>query len=263
MKEVAITIVERVQRLTSRVLATQPVGHQLCLIGGYRYRLLDASSRASVDIDYHWEGDLDKKQAEIVEALRKRLLPEVKRQFDYDGDVRSATGPVAESPAVRVVDMAFYRSAERGSRVEIPLEITRIRRLDPPVVRSVAGTVFLTVSDADMIESKIIALLNRQFTQARDVVDIFLFQDSLPADAAGRLSQKFSELSLSPADVIERLDRFRTASSVHIREIEQILDAQVDPSVAANLRVAGGAAMIWDRVMRLLIERLPMQESDS
>ncbi len=263
MNNIAIAIFEQIQTLAAQILATHPVGHQLCLIGGYRYRLLDASCRASIDIDYHWEGDLYEKQAEIVEVLQKRLLPEVKRQFDYDGDVRPAGGPAAESPAVRIVDMAFYRSAERGSRMEIPLEITQIPRHDPPVVRTVAGTVFLTVSDADMIESKIIALLNRQFTQARDVLDIFLFQDSLPPDAAGRLSQKFDELSLAPADVIERLGRLQADSSVHVQEIERVLDTQVDPAVAANLRVAGGAAMIWDRVMRLLTERLTIEESDS
>ena len=108
MDDAAFAIVERIQMLAARVLATQPAGHQLCLIGGYRYRLLDASSRTSIDIDYHWEGDLDAKQAEIVEVLRKRLLPEVKRQFDYDGDVRPAEGPAAESPIVRIVRMAFY-----------------------------------------------------------------------------------------------------------------------------------------------------------
>ncbi len=253
-------ISEQIQTLAARVIATQPVGHQLYLIGGFRYRLLDASCRASIDIDYHWEGDLDNKQAEIVEVLRKRLLPEVKRQLAYDGDVRPSSGPAAESPAVRIVEMAFYRLAEHGSRIEIPLEITHIPRLDPPMVRTVAGTVFLTVSDADMIESKILALLNRQFTQARDVLDIFLFQDRLRPDAAGRLSQKFSALSSSPTDVSVRLARLQAASSIHVREIERILGGQVDPAVAANLRIGGGAAMIWDRVMELLTGRLTVQE---
>lgn len=247
---------EQIQRLAASIIARQPVGHQLYLIGGFRYRLLDASCRTSVDIDYHWEGDLDDKQAEIVEILRKKLVPEVKRQLAYDGDIRPAAGPAAESRAVRVVQMAFYRLQEPGSRIEIPLEITRISRLDPPAVRTVAGTVFLTISDADMIESKIVALLSRHFTQARDVVDIFLFQDSLREDAWDRLTRKFRETSLSPTDVSERLGRLRASSAVHIRGIERILDAQVDPAVTANLRLAGGAAMIWERVMQLLVERL-------
>jgi len=263
MKPSAIAITERIQMLVAKVLATHAVGHQLHLIGGFRYRLLDASCRASVDIDYHWEGDLDKKQGEIVEVLRARLLPEVKRQFAYDGDIRPASDPAGESPTVRTVDMAFYRLAESGSRIEIPLEITHIPRLDPPVVRTVAGTVFLTVSDADMIESKIIAVVNRTFTQTRDILDIFLFQDALRPDASARLSQKFSALSLSPADVSERLGRLQDAASVHVRQIERVLETHVDPTVAANLRAAGGAAMIWDRVMRLLIDRLAMQEAEA
>jgi len=263
MKGGHTTIVERIQELAAKILATQPVGHGLCLIGGFRYRLLDASCRASIDIDYHWDGDLDRKQAEIVGVLRKRLLPEVRRQFAYEGDIRIATGPAAESPAVRIVAMAFYRSAEPGSRIEIPLEITHISCLDPPEVRTIAGTVFLTVSDADMIESKIIALANRHFTQTRDILDIFLFQDTLRSDASRRLSQKLSGLSLSPADLVERIAKLQPSRVVHVREIERILDEQVDPVAAANLRIAGAAAMIWDRVMRLLTDNVTKQESES
>ena len=257
----AFAIVERIQTLAAKTLATHAVGHQLHLIGGFRYRLLDASCRASIDIDYHWQGDLDKKQGEIVNVLRGRLLPEIKRQFAYDGDIRPASDPAGESPAVRTVEMAFYRMAESGSRIEIPLEITHIPCLDPPIVRTAVGTVFLTVSDADMVESKIIALVNRTFTQARDILDIFLFQDSLAPDASARLSQKFGTLSLASEDVAERLGRIRRGASVQVRQIEQILDAQVEPAVAANLRAAGGAAMIWDRVMRLLVDRLAMREA--
>ncbi len=216
------TIVDRIQTLVATIVATHPAGHQLFLIGGFRYRLLNASARASADIDYHWEGDLQRKQAEIVDLLRSRLLPEVKRQFGYDGDVRPAAGPGADSPAVRIVEMAFYRVVERGSRVEIPIEITRVARLDPPMVRTIAGTVFLTVSDADMIESKILAFLNARFCRVRDVLDVFLFQDALRPDAPVRLSQKLKKLALPLADAIETLDRFGTNRTVHVREIERL-----------------------------------------
>ena len=256
METYSFAAVEQIQKLAASIIARQSVGHQLYLIGGFRYRLLDASCRTSVDIDYHWEGDLDEKQAEIVDVLRKKLVPEVKRQFAYDGDIRPAAGPTADSPAVRGVQMAFYRLQEPGSRIEIPLEITRISRLDPPAVRTVAGTVFLTISDADMIESKIVALLSRHFTQARDILDIFLFQDRVRADAWDRLARKFREASLSPADVSDRLARLWASSAIHIRGIERTLDAQVDPAVTANLRLAGGAAMVWECVRQLLVERL-------
>ncbi len=97
---------------------------------------------------------------------------------------------------------------------------------------------------------------------ARDILDIFLFQNSLRPDALERLSRKFSALSLSPAHVSRRLGQLQQARAVHVREIERILDTQVDPAVAANLQVAGGAAMIWEDVLRLLVGRLTMREPE-
>ncbi|MGO9111749.1 MAG: hypothetical protein ACLP9L_21190 [Thermoguttaceae bacterium] len=255
-----LTVVERIQTLAATIIATNPVGHRLCLIGGFRYRLLDASARASTDIDYHWEGDLQRKQEEIVDVLRSRLLPEVKRQVGYDGDIRLGTGPEAESPAVRTVEMAFYRAGEPGSRVEIPIEVTNVACLDAPTVRTIAGTVFLTVSDADMIESKILAFLNARFCRVRDVLDVFLFQDALRHDMCARLSGKLKKLALPLADAIEQLDRFETSRAVHVREIERLLCEQVAPVVTANLRAAGGAAMVWDSVMCLLRDALTSLE---
>ncbi len=248
--------IERLQLLAVRMLATHPAGRGLCLVGGFRYRLLNGSARASNDIDYHWEGDLQSKQMEIVELFGSKLLPEVKRQMGYDGDVRPARGPDAESPVVRTVDLAFYRVAEPGSRIEIPVDIIGIACLDPPMVRTVEGTVFLTVSDADMIESKIIACLARTFLQVRDVLDVFLFRDAIRPDAPGRLSRKLNLLPLPPAEAIARLNQLANSRTVHVRGIERLLDEQVNAAVAANLRSAGGAAMIWDSVMSLLQEVL-------
>ena len=257
---VIVTPIERIQLLAARILATHPVGRGLCLVGGFRYRLLNESARASNDIDYHWEGDLQEKQLEVVEVFRSKLLPEVKRQFGYDGDVRSATGPDAESPVVRTVELAFYRVAEPESRIEIPVDIVGVARLDMPMVRTVEGTVFLTVSDADMIESKILACLARSLLQVRDVLDIFLFQDALRPDSPRRLSQKLSKLALPPAEAIERLNKLANNRTVHVRGIERLLDEQVEPAVTGNLRAAGGAEMIWDSVMHLLNEILPKTE---
>ena len=260
MEDTRVAIAEQIQTITAKLLATQPVGYRLFLIGGFRYRLLDASCRSSIDLDYHWEGNLDSKQEEIVEVLRRRLLPEVQQRIGYEGTIRRASGPDADSPAVRIVEMAFYRPAVSGSRIEIPLEITHIPRLDPPQVRTAAGVVFLTVSDADMIESKVLALLNRVFTQARDILDIFLFQDRLPLDARERLSQKFTDLGLSPEDVTTRLGKLQAARAVHVRELERILDTQVASPVAANLRLAGGGTVIWDQVLARLMDLLVIQE---
>jgi hypothetical protein len=256
MENDTATVVERIQRAAARIIATHPAGHQLCLIGGYRYRLLNASARASIDIDYHWEGDLQRKQIEIVELLRGKLPPEVTRELGYDGDIRPAAGPEAESPAARIVEMAFYRVQDAGSRIEIPVEITSVARHDAPIVKTIAGTVFLTISDGDMIESKILACLNRPFFQARDILDIFLFQDTLPPDAPGRLSKKLKQLGLRLDAAIEKLDTLEKSRTVHVRAIDRLLAEQVNPAVSANLLAAGGAVMVWDAVMRLLREIL-------
>lgn len=258
-----VASIERIQLIAARMLATHPVGQGLCLVGGFRYRLLNESARASGDIDYHWEGDLQKKQKEIVEAFQSKLLPEVRRQLGYDGDVRPAAGPDAELPVVRTVELAFYRTEEPGSRIEIPVDILCVARLDSPIVRTMAGTVFLTVSDADMIESKVLACFSRSFLQVRDVLDIFLFQDALRPDSPGRLSQKLSKLALSPTKALKKLDKLASSRTVHVREIERLLDEQVEPAVRANLLAAGGAAMIWNSVMSRLYEILVKAKESS
>ncbi len=56
--------VERLQQMVARVVATNRPGRNLILIGGFRYRFLNGSGRMSRDIDYHWDGDLAKKQDE-------------------------------------------------------------------------------------------------------------------------------------------------------------------------------------------------------
>lgn len=254
---------ERIQLLAVQILATHPAGRGLCLVGDFRLRLLNESARASNDIDYHWEGDLHSKQMEIVDLFRSKLLPEVKRRFGYEGDVRAAIGPDAESPVVRTVDLAFYRAQQPGSRLEIPVDLMRVARLDPPMVQTMEGTVLLTVSDADMIESKVLACLARTFLQVRDVLDVFLFHDALRPDSPGRLSQKLGQLSLPPAKAIEGLHELAKRRTVHVREIERLLDEQVNASVAANLRAAGGAAMVWDSVVALLHELLAKTQEAS
>ena len=256
MKESSIIIAEEIQKLAARLLAINPAGHKLCLIGGFRYRLLNASCRASLDIDYHWAGDLARKQADIIALLRKKLLPEVKTRFDYDGTIQPATGPDVDSPAVRVVDMAFYRLGSAGHRIEVPVEITRIQCSDPPIVRTVGGTVFLTASDADMIESKVIALFNRLHLQARDIVDIFLFQGAFASDSAKRLAAKFAQVSLSPKVLGELMNNLAANRNQHVRALDRIIGEQLDDTQAANIKLAGGGTMIFNVVMGILQDKL-------
>jgi hypothetical protein len=237
---------ELIQRMIVRLLATNPAGHGLRLIGGFRYRMLDGSARKSADIDYSWEGDLREKADEIISLFRRKLLPEVKRRVGYDGSAALAQGPAFDSPFVAVVVASFHRIGERQSRMEIPIEITRIVCLDKPVTRTLDGVVYLTASDADMVESKIVSLFNRLYLQERDLIDIFLFKNRIPPDAGERLRQKFEKLSISSSSIRERLSALKKNRDYHSKNIDAVIRDQLEPHAASHIEAAGGGAMVFD-----------------
>ncbi len=251
-------ILEAIQQAVVKLLATHPAGYNLRLIGGFRYRLLDQSARLSSDIDYHWEGDLDTKQHELISLLDRRLLPEIKRQWGYEGNVRAATGPNADSPALRIVELAFWLPGVPNSRLEIPVEVTRIVCLDSPAARTANGVVYPTASDADLIESKVIALLNRPVTEHRDFCDLFLFSSHLAADAAERLHTKLTQLGISQEQVARRLRDFMTKQDFHLRQIQAVVDGQLDPTAAVNINAAGGARLVYQSVLEVLLKKLKL-----
>jgi hypothetical protein len=248
-------VLEELQISTAKFLATNPAGHKLCLVGGFRYRLLDQSARRSMDIDYHWEGDLDQKQAELVEACRRRLLPLIAREFGYQGGVQPHQGSDAESPTVRTVDLAFWQPGVEHSRVEIPVEVTRLCRLDATIVRTADGVVYPTLSDPDVIEGKITALFNRPVLEHRDLVDIFLFSNRLLPESPRRLMRKFNSLSISRTSVNERLGDLEKNAAYHVRALAAVIGSQLDPAAAANIQSGGGAAAVH-RAVRLTVQRL-------
>ncbi len=254
------SIMEQIQQAVVRLLATSPAGRNLRLIGGFRYRFLDQSARISADIDYHWDGDLPTKQSELVELFARRLLPEIKRRMGYDGDVRCATGADAQSTAVSTVELAFWRPGVPYSRIQIPVDLTRIICLDAPTVRTATGVICPTASDADLIESKVIALLNRHVVEHRDFCDLFLFASHFRPDAASRIRTKLARLSLDPRAVSSRLRALGDSRAYHIRAIDAVIADQLDETAAANLHVAGGAAIVFDTVIDLLLNRLQFSE---
>jgi hypothetical protein len=260
MRSEAVKMSEEVQKLVVRVLATNPAGEGLCLIGGFRYRLLDSSCRRSLDIDYHWAGDLESKQSEIITLFRKKLLPLIRTRLDFSGSVSPATGPDADSPAVKTVELAVWQERGLLGRITIPVDITRIPCEDKPVARTVDGVVYLSVSDADMTESKLTSIIARAKLEERDIVDMFLFQDKLPVDTAMRISRKLSRLHLAQSEVEATLRKIRENRGYHARNIEGIIRDQVDPVAAANLKAAGGAGAIFDRVMELMMKHLRLME---
>ena len=116
---------------------------------------------------------------------------------------------------------------------------------------------FLTASNADIVESKLVSVVARPFVAARDLVDLFLFQSWLGAETPRRMAQKLESLSLDPGAVTRRLEKMEKHRVVHIRSIEDILETQVEEAVVASMREAGGAAMVFETVMGLLHLNLP------
>ena len=226
----------------------------MLLIGGFRYRLLDNSQRFSVDIDYHWDGDLEAKQRELLGLCRRVILGQVRRELGYEGSVSARTGPDADSPSATFVDLRFWKG---DLHIEIPLEVTQIVCLDPPTIRTAGGTVHSTPSDADLIESKVIAVLNRIFLQHRDLVDIFLYGDKLLPDSAARLKQKVAKMELRPESVARRLKDLQENRSYHASAIQKVIDEQMDATVAQQMNAGGGGRAILDAALKLLTRVCP------
>jgi len=244
---------EQIQRMVAALVATQPAGAGLALIGGFRYRLLDRGIRRSVDIDYHWEGDLAAKQRELVALFQRRLLPDVRRQLALDGSAMPARSAGHEPTAVASVDLAFWKLGSTLGRIEIPVDVTRIDCLDPPTARTADGIVYRTPSNADMYESKVVAVLGRTFVEHRDLVDLHLFASHAAPDAAERIRGKLARLGLDEATVRRRLDDLDLSAARHAASIDAVIAGQLDTAAAGVLMECGGGRAVWESVHRLLL----------
>ena len=153
------------------------------------------------------------------------------------------------TPAAKFIDLRFWKP---GLQLEIPLEITRILCLDPPMIRTAEGTVYATPSDADVIESKVIAVLNRTFLQHRDLVDIFLYADKLRPDSPARLKRKLAKLRLSARSVAAKLKDLQEHRDYHATAIQKVIDEQVEALVTRQMKVGGGGRAVLDSALALL-----------
>lgn len=247
--DLGIQEADKLQRAIARLIAMSPAGVQLLLIGGFRYRLLDDSQRFSVDIDYHWGGNLQEKQKELHSLCRRVVLKEVKRVFGYEGSVSRLQETDAESPNAALIELRFWQA---GRAIEIPIEITRIICLDPPVVRVADGTVHATASDADVIEGKVLAVLNRLYIQHRDFVDIFLYGDRLRPDSPQRMQKKMHALSLSAEAVRKRLRDLDHHRKYHEDAIQKVIATQMNPNVAEQLNAGGGGRTVLSESLKFV-----------
>lgn len=143
-------------------------------------------------------------------------------------------------------------SARSAEIEQIQLEVTRVQHLDPGMIRTAEGVVYPTPSDADLIEAKAIAVINRLHLAHRDLVDPFLFGGHFLPDSAQRLRAKLTASGIDPAQVQGRLEDPRRNRDYHARALQKIIDDQLDSPVAANLTAAGGG----ETVVRAALENL-------
>jgi hypothetical protein len=243
---------EKIQKIIVRYVATHSVGLRLALIGGFRYRFMDNSVRVSNDIDYHWDGDLEEKQIKLIDSFERELLQEVSRLLGYSGSVAARTGPDADSPAVRSINLSFWKENVPYSRIEIPVEVTRIACADPMIVRTVNGTIYPTASEADMVESKVITVFNRRILEYRDILDVFLFQSQFVSNSGQRLKQKLEQLKINNTGIEKRIGDLQNNPAYHARAIQEVIESQLDINAAKQLNNAGGGTMVLDTFMRTL-----------
>lgn len=258
MTDQKITVSEQIQKMIVALVATNPAGQGLSLIGGFRYRFLNSGARRSMDIDYHWDGDLGNKQAQLVELFRRRLIPDVRRRLKHEGTADQATGPDSDSAFVKIVDLAFWREDAGYGRIEIPVDITRMVCLDEPVVRTTDGIVYRTASDTDMIEGKVLALFSRTRMEHRDLVDIFLFASHFAVNSPDRIRKKLGMLNVTAEAVQQFLADMVTHRDYHIRAIEDIVSGQLDEAASGNIRAAGGGKVVVESIMVTLSDRLEL-----
>ena len=156
----------------------------------------------------------------------------------------------ADSSNAKFIDLGFWKG---DLHVEIPLELTQIVCLDPPTIRTAGGTVHATPSDTDLIESKIIAVLNRLVLQHRDLLDVFLYADKLKPDSPARMKQKLAKIQLPAETVMRRLKDLQDNQQYHATAVQKVIDEQVETTVAHQINVGGGGKTVLDSVLSVMM----------
>jgi|WetSurMetagenome_2_1015567.scaffolds.fasta_scaffold68510_2 hypothetical protein len=237
-----LSTIERLQRLIAQTIARES-GEKLLLIGGFRYRLLDKSIRQSIDIDYHCPGDLEKIKIPLLSLFQRRLFPEVKREIGMECSF------LDKSELFITLELSFYNQRER---IEIPVDIVTIPCSDAPETRTVGGTIYLTASDADMVESKIISLMSRSFFQTRDMVDLYLFKSFILPESMDRVQQKMITIGLTKEHADTLIKDLQKNRAFHVRNLDKVIDERIDKNMRPLIRMNNGVDSILDFAMETL-----------
>jgi predicted nucleotidyltransferase component of viral defense system len=233
---------ERLQKKIAKTIASGS-GRQLLLIGGFRYRLIDNSIRQSMDIDYHCLENIDEVKKSLISLFNRRLFPEIKREFGLDGSI---IGKTDLEKTEYTIELSFYNQT---SRFEIPVDLINITCMDNPEIRIINGLIYLTVSDADMVESKILSLISR--LQDRDLLDLYLFKDRLLPNSANRLQKKLNVLNLSVSELTKLIKILQKNYTLHVKNLNKIIEERVNKNMQEMLQSVGTNSIL-DSIIELL-----------
>lgn len=252
--------VRKTQHLMVRSLArSSSVGAGLLLVGGSHYSVLKESSRISRELDYRTEGDLTAQRARVLCAIRERVIPDLKRRYGVDA-IAGESDDKEPSPFVRSLQVAFNAPGlPKPVVVGVDcVDINLIPLADEATYVVLDGTIIPTISDADMVESKILSIFNRVFLEYRDIVDVFLFQADLRKDSAERLLIKFSKLGLDGDAIARRMKSMYENFEVHASGVDGVLESDFEEKQLQYLRAQGGGTGILRKVLELLSGRLQL-----
>jgi hypothetical protein len=250
-----MNLVEKAERIIVRMLATNPAGHNLYLIGSFRYRFLDGSIRFSSGVDFYWEDDLTEKQAELLSFFQRQIVPEVSHRLGYQGRLLQIDVRDEGLSPTRVIALMLSDSKGLQADIVIPITLTRVVCLDSPAIRTMEGVVYPTISDADMIETTVLSLFHRKTIDEQDLFDLFFFERMLVPHCAQRIVEKMVRTSLPASLVKERYLSIVAARETHLSAIQEIIDAQLDPLTLVPVKDIN-APMVFERVCDILQKRL-------
>lgn len=252
---------EDVQASIVRLVASLPVGADLALIGGFRLRFLNGSCRLSRDIDYHASGDLRQKAIALAASLRESFLPGLRSRHGWQGEVSDQVAPGEYSPAMQEVRVRLWKQPSQA--IVLPIEITTVPVCDPLKIALAGGTVLSTVSDADLIEMKMVAIFSRQVIEPRDFLDVHLFGHMLgKQDAWQRIRRKFEFYNITPERVAQVAAKITTGYAYQVKSIDQEIAQTVTQAVREPLMRAGGGAAILDSCLNLLRDQIPWMRGE-
>ena len=116
---------------------------------------------------------------------------------------------------------------------------------------------YATPSDTDLIESKIIAVLNRIFLQHRDLLDVFLYADKLQQGSPARIEEKLVKLQVPPEIVSRRLKDLQQNREYHATAIQRIIDEQMETTLEQQINMGGGGRTVLDSAVAVLMRVCP------